>query len=111
MTNKDLIALADALCIHNRTADARTEFTPDHLQVLAEFFASQDASFNRKCWMDYITGDFVEEQPIFVDGDRAFSAGGAAENKIVPLANRDEGGPKSSLSVFDRNKIVSFKPR
>jgi hypothetical protein len=34
MTKEDLVALADALRIHNRTADGRTEFTPDHLRVV-----------------------------------------------------------------------------
>jgi hypothetical protein len=54
MTKKDLDALAEALRNHNRTADGRTEFTPDHLRVLADFFASQDPNFNRKAWIDYI---------------------------------------------------------
>lgn len=57
MTKQDIVALADALCIHNRTADARTEFTPDHLRVLAEFLTSQDPNFNPKWWMDYIAGE------------------------------------------------------
>lgn len=94
MTNKDLVTLADALRNHNRTADAQTEFTPDHLWVLAEFFASQDASLNRKRWMDYITGECGQEEPIFVDGNRTFTAGAAAENKTAPMANRDDGTPK-----------------
>ena len=54
MTKEDLVALADALRMHNRTADGRTEFTPDHLQVLADFFASQYPDFNREPWIDYI---------------------------------------------------------
>ena len=29
MTKKDVVALADALRLHNGTADGRTEFTPD----------------------------------------------------------------------------------
>jgi hypothetical protein len=57
MTTDDFVALAEALRIHNRTADGRTEFTPDHLLVLAEFCASQDRSFNRKGWIDYIAGE------------------------------------------------------
>ena len=57
LTKKDLVALADALRIHNQTADGRTEFTPDHLVVLADFCASQDLNFNRKRWMDNITGE------------------------------------------------------
>jgi hypothetical protein len=57
MTKEDLVALAEALRIHNRTADGRTEFTPDHLRVLADFFASQDANFNPEQWIDYIAGE------------------------------------------------------
>jgi hypothetical protein len=57
MTKKDLVALADALRLHNRTADGRTEFTPDHLRVLANFCASQDPNFNRQRWIDYIAGE------------------------------------------------------
>ena len=49
------MALADALRLHNRTAHGRTEFTPDHLRVLAEFFASQDPAFNGEQWIDSIT--------------------------------------------------------
>jgi len=56
MTKEDLVALADALRSHNRTADGRTEFTPDHLRVLADFCASQYPDFNRERWIDYITG-------------------------------------------------------
>ena len=48
MTKEDLVALFDALRIHNRTADGRTEFTPDHLRVLADFCASQYPDFNRE---------------------------------------------------------------
>jgi hypothetical protein len=56
MTTKEQVALADALRLHNRTADGRTEFTPDHLRVLADFYAAQDPDFNREQWIDYITG-------------------------------------------------------
>ena len=56
MTKEDLVALFDALRIHNRTADGRTEFTPDHLRVLADFCASQYPDFNRERWIDYIVG-------------------------------------------------------
>ena len=55
MTKKEVVALADALRIHNRTADGPTEFTPDHLQVLADFCALQDPNFNREQWIDYVT--------------------------------------------------------
>lgn len=75
MTNKDLVTLADTLRIHNRTAAAATEFTPDHLRVLADFFRSQDASFNRERWIDYITGEWEQgNEPIFVDGDKTLGA-------------------------------------
>jgi hypothetical protein len=75
MTNKSLVALANMLRIHNRTADAATEFTPDHLRVLADFFASQDASFNRERWMDYITGERAQDsEPIFIDRTRVARA-------------------------------------
>ena len=56
MTKEDLVALADALRIHNRTADGRTEFTPDHLRVLADFCASQFPNFNWERWIDHIVG-------------------------------------------------------
>ena len=57
MTRKDVVALADVLRIHDRTADGRTEFTPDHLRVLADFLASLDPNFNPKRWIDYIAGE------------------------------------------------------
>jgi hypothetical protein len=82
MTNKSLVALADTLRIHNRTADARTEFTPDHLRVLAEFLASQDASFNRERWMGYIIeGRGQGEELIFVERERALIAGASPTDK------------------------------
>src|SRR5215813_15600951 len=56
MTKEDLVALADALRIHNRTADGHTEFTPDHLRVLADFCASQFPTFNWERWIDHISG-------------------------------------------------------
>ena len=43
--------------MHNRTADGRTEFTPDHLRVLSDFCAAaQYPTFNRERWIDYIAG-------------------------------------------------------
>jgi hypothetical protein len=57
MTINDFVALAEAVRTHNRKADGRTEFTPDHLRVLADFCASQDPNFNRKRWIDYIAGE------------------------------------------------------
>jgi hypothetical protein len=71
MTKKDFVALADALRIHNQTADGRTEFSPDHLLVLADFCASQDAKFDRDRWIDYVAG-----------------------------ANGDEGSPKSRQGEY-----------
>ena len=56
MTKKDIVALADALRIHNRSAGGRTEFTPDHLLVLADFCGTQYPTFNRERWIDYIAG-------------------------------------------------------
>ena len=56
MTKTDLVALAAALRRHNQAADGRTEFTPDHLLVLADFCASQYPNLNRKRWIDYIAG-------------------------------------------------------
>jgi hypothetical protein len=55
LTKKDVVALAEVLRIHNRTADARTEFTPDHIRVLADFCAAQYPNFNRERWIDYFT--------------------------------------------------------
>jgi len=56
LTKRDVVALAEMLRIHNRTADARTEFTPDHLRVLGDFCAAQYPNFNRERWIDYIAG-------------------------------------------------------
>jgi hypothetical protein len=56
MTKRDVVALAEVLRIHNQTADTRTEFTPDHLRVLADFCASQYPDFNRERWIGYIVG-------------------------------------------------------
>lgn len=56
MTIEDVVALAETLRTHNRTADGRTEFTPDHLRVLAEFFASRDLNFNQQQWIDDVAG-------------------------------------------------------
>jgi len=104
MTNKNLVALADTLRIHNRTADARTEFTPDHLRVLADFFASQDVSFNRERWFDYISGEWGQgNEPIFVDCDRTLVA--RATRSRNP-STRDERTPKVGLP--SPTKIKSY---
>jgi Helix-turn-helix len=42
--------------MHNRTADARTEFTPDHLRVLADFCAARYPNLNPERWIDSIAG-------------------------------------------------------
>ena len=64
MTRKDVITLAEMLRIHNRTANGRTEFTPDHLSVLADFCAAQYPTFNRERWIDYIAGvNSQEDRP------------------------------------------------
>jgi hypothetical protein len=93
MTKKDLVALADSLRMHNRRADGRTEFTPDHLRVLADFCAAQYPNFNRERWIDYIAGvvgssdelTFVEPDstviPAIVEG---------TEKPFVSRVKRDE---------------------
>jgi hypothetical protein len=92
MTKKDLVALAGALRIHNRMADGRTEFTPDHLVVLADFCALQYPNFDRKRWIDYITEESGQDDEwIFADPDSRL----IGEDKPVARGNRDEGNPKS----------------
>jgi transcriptional regulator with XRE-family HTH domain len=61
MTKKDVVALAEELRMHNQTADARIEFTPDHLRVLADFCALQYPDFNWERWINYIAGMDREE--------------------------------------------------
>jgi hypothetical protein len=81
MTTKDFVALAGALRIHNRGADGRTEFTPDHLQVLADFCASQVPNFNRDRWIDYIAGECgPSDELIFVEPDRTLIVGAIVED-------------------------------
>jgi hypothetical protein len=81
MTERDLVALADALRIHNRSADGRTEFTPDHLRVLADFCASQVSNFNRERWIDYIAGECGQsDELIFVEPDRTLIPGAIVED-------------------------------
>jgi hypothetical protein len=89
MTRSDFVALADALRVHNRTADGRTEFTPDHLRVLADFCASQDPSFNRKRWIDYVEGQGGELMCV------ELNPGPIVGDKVVRRVTRDEGSPKS----------------
>ena len=89
MTTDDFVALAEALRVHNRTADGQTEFTPDHLLVLAEFCASQDHSFNRKGWIDYVTQEWSS-----VENENTQIAGAIAEGKSISRLNRHPGSPK-----------------
>jgi hypothetical protein len=89
MTEKDLVALADALRTHNGSADGRTEFTPDHIRVLADFCASQVSNFNRKLWIDYITGECGQsDELIFVEPDSAAHPRRDRGGLIVPRVNR-----------------------
>ena len=89
MTNNEFVALADALRNHNRTADGRTEFTPDHLLVLADFCASQDPNFNRRHWIDYIgEEDGLGGGSMVVESERLVIPGGTAKNKLESLKPR-----------------------
>ena len=98
MTTEDLVVLADALRIHNRTADGRTEFTPDHLLVLADFCASLYPNFNRKRWIDYIAGvGGPSDGLMFVEPDSTLITGAIVEGTgktFIPEVNRNEGRPK-----------------
>jgi hypothetical protein len=60
----EFIALAEAIRNHNRTADGRTEFTPDHLRVLADFCSSLDANFDPEQWIDSITGEEAQQRKL-----------------------------------------------
>jgi hypothetical protein len=72
MTKENVVALAEALRTHSRTADGRTEFTPDHLEVLAKFCASQDPNVNQQQWIDYIASEGREgDESISVKSDCA----------------------------------------
>jgi hypothetical protein len=89
MTNKDVVALAQVLRIHNRTADGRTEFTPDHLRVLADFCASQHPGFNQRLWIDYIAGECGQgDELIFVERGSPPIPGAIVENKVESVKPR-----------------------
>jgi hypothetical protein len=89
MTEKDVVALAQVLRIHNQTADGPTEFTPDHLRVLADFCASQDPYFNRKRWIDYIAGERGQgDELIFIKPDSPLIPGAIMEDKLESLKPR-----------------------
>ena len=71
--------------------------------MLAEWFRSQDASFNQERWTDYIMGECGQGGELtLAECEKTLAAGTAVENKIVP---------KSGLAALDRSKIASFKPR
>ena len=72
MTTKDVAALAELLRSHNRSADGRTEFTPDHLLVLADFCETHYPNFNRERWIDFIErGGGQGEEWTFVEPNSA----------------------------------------
>ena len=96
ITTRALVALADAIRIHNRTADGRTEFTPDHLRVLADFCAALDPNFNRERWIDYIAGECWQDQLIFVEPDST-PPGAIMEGQTLPRVNRDERSQRAGL--------------
>jgi hypothetical protein len=99
MTKKDIVALAEAIRTHNRTADGRTEFTPDHLQVLADFCASQDPNFNRQLWIDYIAREGRPgDESISVESDCMLIPDASVEDRLVPKVNLDEGSAKGGLA-------------
>jgi hypothetical protein len=90
MTRKDLGALADALRRHNQTADGRTEFTPDHLLLLANFCASQYPNLNRKRWIDYIAGvGRPRDELMFEESD-----GTGIRARIAVGVGRGQGAPR-----------------
>jgi len=99
MTKIDLVALADALRRHNQTADGRTEFTPDHLLVLADFCASQYPNLNRKRWIDYVAGvGGSSDKLMFVEPDSTVIPGAIVEGTgklFLSRVNRDERSPNS----------------
>ena len=55
MTKNHFIALADAIRDHNEYESPPT-FGDGHLEVLADFCASQNPAFNRQRWLDYVAG-------------------------------------------------------
>ena len=83
MTKKDVVALAEALRIHNQTAGGPTEFTPDHLRVLADFCVSQEPNFNRKRWIDYIAGERARRDELnFLEPDSPLIPGAIVDDKL-----------------------------
>jgi len=89
MTSKDVVAMAEVLRNHNRTADGRTEFTPDHVRVLADFCAAQYPNFNQERWIDYIAGVRVQsDESIFVKRDSSLIPGSVVKDKLESLKPR-----------------------
>jgi hypothetical protein len=100
MTKEDLVALAAALRTHNHTADGRTEFTPDHLRVLADFCASQESDFDRQQWIDYIAPEGRQDERLSpVDRDPTLMPGATLEDNPAPTVNRDERIAKKGLAA------------
>ncbi len=57
MTKKHFIRLADQIRNYNQDIDTvGCEFTPMHIDFLADFCQSQNPNFNRQLWLDYIDG-------------------------------------------------------
>ena len=99
MTKEALVALAEALRTHNGTADGRTEFTPDHIRVLAEFCASQDPEFNKQQWIDHIAAEGRQDNELAsVDHDCTLMAGARMEHNPVPKVNLDERSATRGLA-------------
>ena len=98
MTTNDFVALAEALRAHNGKADGRTEFTPDHLRVLADFCASQEPNFNRKRWIDYIAGECGQaDERMLVEPGSPPVPRSKASRQIVT-----ENGPASRRNSIER---------
>jgi hypothetical protein len=69
--------------------DGRTEFTPDHLLVLADFCASQDPNFNRRLWIDYIAGECgLGDELMVVESESPVIPGGIVRNRFESLKPR-----------------------
>ena len=89
MTRKDVVALADLLHNHNRSADGQTEFAPDHLLVLADFCAAQYPNFNQERWIDYSAGVCGQsDELIFVERDSSLILGSVFRDKLEFLKPR-----------------------
>lgn len=63
MSEKYFIALADVIIDHNTKNNAvfgihaaRMNFSPEAIDVLADFCQSQNSAFMRDRWLDYIYG-------------------------------------------------------